>query len=264
MGRSQSVYRSSRLVGFLLLTVGIVYIVMRIYASFEEGFQTLDASTCRVTTDVQGMRVWLCGTKGDAVQLNLNECTVPSECGADTTRLQKVDGLCYRSDPPYTSTFVCYDRPAPTVLDPVFGIKESIALEDDPAPDLHMTTYKTTCRSMPAAIRTLYNSFLSTNVLYKSVREEVTTLSMTAQNLSNLYSDYCSATANSNVQRVCPVVLQTASTLHVYSQDTNLLAALRLVETANNQMSNLLYINVANGISGFSEACIPPIPDVPI
>jgi len=171
---SKKVTISQKIFIFLLITVGIVFILLQVYRSVREGFQTNTDTSCKDET-INGRKIYLCGTKDEA----LSELNNMSDSSYDNTAVCYTDINSeenYRNDnfgigssnlP--TKFYTCFSRPAVEIFDPTSGVKFPISELDDIQPESGIATLQTNCALYNGAFQTYFNSYIRTSSILGSV-----------------------------------------------------------------------------------------------
>lgn len=253
MGRpSPIIQRYGKLVGFLVLTVGIVWIVVQLTTRMQEGFQTT-AATCPPTEGcepkrmIAGIQTYLCADSTAALGKTYETGVLSS------------DRICYRAASGDSNCqFTCFDRPAPVTIDFDTGIPMSIDPSDDPAPYTNNAMFDTTCKTLPRDFIELKKTYNTTRDLRNNVEHEVKTLVDTGNILSNLYTTYCRPTPTRDpLKKVCDRLSESIQIVDANAKNPNLSTLQFLTREAAGQMSNLLFIKAEA-----ARNLIPCIPSI--
>jgi hypothetical protein len=172
---SKKVTISQKIFIFLLLTVGIVFILLQVYHSVREGFQSTDDGVLCDRKEINGRPTYLCETKEAALsQIGNMDRTVDVDiavCYTDIdTNNSNINGNfgIGASNLP-TKFYICYDRPPLLVFDPTAGVMLSMLEIDDPQPDSATTSFRANCAAYNGAFQTYFNSYLKTSSILGSV-----------------------------------------------------------------------------------------------
>jgi len=101
---SKSLDIKIRIVLFIICSVGILYVSMKLFYQPTEGFQTIIDNCTLDTTTYKGKRVWKCNTEADALVL-FHDTSVT---------INEADQVCFPTPNPVINTsnyFTCYQRP---------------------------------------------------------------------------------------------------------------------------------------------------------
>ena len=173
-----------RIILFLLCTVGILYITMRLLYRNYEGFQA--SGNCSYNTSLfPGKSVYLCPTDDDAtglfsdVSLNLNSN----------------DGVCYKASDKF---YTCYQRPPATNFDFTSGVYVQIKHIDDTSPDDAINNMEQICATSNAENLRISTIYQSTLAYQKGVTGVINTISNAVSQLSNISTSYCTGISASD------------------------------------------------------------------
>jgi len=178
-----------RILLFLLCTIGILYIAMRLFYQVDtEGFQVVSQDNCVLDNNFQGSgkRVWECPTYTASIQL-LTDTSIT---------LSDTDSVCYLTpnpDYPTSNYYTCYQRPSGSNFNPSDGVyyPTSAVSPPDQTPGAIIGDMNQLCSDYKTEGAKIFYG-ISTS---KIVQDQITTASddiLHATNtLSNLSTQYC-------------------------------------------------------------------------
>jgi hypothetical protein len=179
--------------GFLILSLGILYLCQFLSIKINEGFIS---TKCPSTVLSDGRTMYLCDTEINAISI-LTDGANPI---ADT------DGVCISTTTFGNNYFTCYDRPPGLVFDSDFGVyrKSNPILDEDTTPDIiapnidaacasfNLTTFQTIMgiKSTILIKNVVSNIILSTTV-YKNMLNNISTKKCRFDDSTKLSLDIC-------------------------------------------------------------------------
>jgi hypothetical protein len=234
-----------RVVAFLLLGVGIVYIVLFIQAYFStisEGFQV--GTSCEQKI-IGGRNTYLCPDENDAYSLVV----------AGTT-----DAVCYAdSNINYSTTvgsigFTCYDTKGEPQFDSVRGvyIPFNPITDSDPMPGIGINDYNIGVNSFLSG----YNSFSKSYRDTENMRSSVSTLGLVNINLvqnrlQTLSTSYCVAGATRTHINECSAITSALNTTGSIINDDSVNSLFYINSTLTKSASTIKYNFYNNFMQSF-------------
>jgi len=174
---SKKVTISQKIFIFLLLTVGIVFILLQVYRSVREGFQSTDDIACE-RKEINGRKIFLCDTRDAALSqlINMRDDSFADVgvCYADIQYDSNIAGYSNfnfgigASNLP-TKFYTCFNRPPGLEFDTTNGTKIPISEFDDLQPESGVNILKTNCAAYNGAFQTYFNSYIKTSSILGSV-----------------------------------------------------------------------------------------------
>jgi hypothetical protein len=183
--RSKRLDVKIRIILFLICTIGILYISMRLFSSSQEGFQTDMAHGCVYdTTTFPGIQGWFCKTEASAALIQSDSNIV----------LRPIDQVCYLTPNPDNATsnyYTCYRRPPTNNFSALEGHYYDLPFNEDTTPNDIITDIKGVCNDFTTEGKKLEHS-ISTGVNYQSsilgVSKQIT---VDTSNLQTISTTYC-------------------------------------------------------------------------
>lgn len=225
---------------FLLITVGIVYIVLQIIFQpsprISEGFQT---PLCPMQV-INNRNTYLCDNSNRALALS-----VDSNIGLN-------DSICYNDSDSLTSVqtggvyYICYDRPAPLYFNEKIGATTRLAAYDDMAPESAIDSGNANCSAYNGPYKDLYKTYTGTSTLISIVDAQgLSNIEANMNLLSNMSNTHCARPptdpAMINVCRSINVGIQAFSMIYNSDEPNSLKNVSRNMNNAKNIMSNQYY-----------------------
>lgn len=238
--------RVANIVGFLLVTVGIVYAIyvlwLRLQEPGVEGFEAPAENCTPNMTLFPGSPTYLCKIKAMA------ETQIAALDSYDRSTI-----ICYTT-PELTKggRYVCYNRPPPMQLNMDLGIREPVnaAVGDDPVPDLLPDVLKTTCDSYGTIYKAVYDNLSSVWNLNNQTNWGIQTLQQTKTALSNLYVTKCTPAPIGKWTTVCNTLSNAIVDLGRHETNPKLVDAQRTTQQALDAMSSLLTTEIVPAFDG--------------
>ena len=234
-----------KIFGFLIFSVGILYICQFFTHALEEGFQTstvsppltgealtyvTDTARCTVTYD-SGRNVILC-PNSNAANLVFKRMT--------STLVGDYDNVCITSADFSSNYYTCYTRPAPPVFNDLYGIFRPFdpVIDEDTMPSDIAPSIDTFCASYGTTTIKINKGITLTLSTYKSVNATIYSTTVYATILNSLINTYCGATSE-NMDTQCSN-LRTAYTYVTGVVDaTGLRQAQAVVKDSLDSLSNM-------------------------
>jgi hypothetical protein len=181
--KSKRLHIIIQIVGFLLCSVGILYICQFFTNTFEEGFQaTVAGSSCSQITNA-GRKVWMCDTDSDAIVV-LNDISNNLTGSNDNVCIK------YEDNPKY---YTCYTQPPDRVYDDIYGVyrKSDPILDDDTMPTDLIPSIDSLCSSSNNIVPLIINGIRSTVGVIGKVRDVITITEGYATKITRYIDTYC-------------------------------------------------------------------------
>lgn len=238
---------------FLLITVGIVFLVVQIRSrfAFKERFQTQTQTqdVCRAyytkcglyTIPDDGRKILLCqesgGQTGQEIALEfLNMCDTTALRSLDPTNLSTwnpLDAVCYSQRTSAGDVYICYDRPPPLVYDQVVGGNITQDPNDDLVPEQNARSVTDACDTYQTVTNMLFRTFSTTTMNKAKVSNGLASLKDARNQVSTLYTARCNGALTGQRQIACTSIqnflTSTADTSNIQKleeYETTLAAAL--------------------------------------
>jgi hypothetical protein len=187
--RSKQLDIKIRIFLFLLCTIGILYISMKLlyrpilYRPNFEAFQTKDNCVYDLAI-LNGRGVWKCPTEFDAMNL----------FGDNTVKLNDSDAVCYLTpnpSKPDIKYYTCYQRPPATTFNPVDGNNIPNSYLGDSSPMNIITDIDQVCSDYNALNVSFITALQSTSSYQALISTASHNVNGTTSNLSNISTQYC-------------------------------------------------------------------------
>ena len=183
--RSKRLDTKIRIILFLLCTIGILYISVKLlYKPCFEGFQTYNK--CEYDTVLlPGRGMWKCPSQLDAMAL-LTDTNIPP--------LNQNDAICYLTpnpEDPNKKYYTCYQRPAGLSFDVNEGVYVPNNSLDDTSPATIVSDTMQLCASYNGNLGRFVTIVLSTAMYQENISNASDNVSGTVTILTNISSSYC-------------------------------------------------------------------------
>jgi hypothetical protein len=175
-----------RILLFIICSVGILYISMRLFYKQTEGFQQVTDNCLLDTTTFPGKRVWECPTNSDAVSLFYD----------NNAKINLTDQVCFPTPNPTVDTsnyFTCYQRPAGKSFNFVTGVSVDSNSVLDQTPFGIENDMSQVCSDYNGETARFVNILNSTIAYQQIVSTASGRVSFTTNQLISLSSTYCVA-----------------------------------------------------------------------
>ena len=234
-----------KIFGFLIFSVGILYICQFFTQALEEGFQTTTVSPpltgepltyvtntakCTITYD-SGRNIILCPNSNAA---NLVFSRMKSTLVGD------YDNVCITSADFSSNYYTCYTRPSQPVFNDLYGIfrpfdpqidNDTMAEDLAPSIDTFCASYNTTTLKVNKAIA-------STQRIYDTITNTVYSTNIYTSILNNLIVTYCTAT-NEYMDKQCTNLRAAYTYVRAVPNTTGLAQARNAVKDSLDSLSNI-------------------------
>lgn len=236
--------RIANVVGFLLITVGIVYAIVMLWFQLQrppalEGFQ---AGCLKDTTTFPGSPLYLCPTQALAqTMLSYTDSYDRSTIICYTTpKLEK------------ESRYVCYNRPPPLELNTDTGVLEPIfaAGGDDPVPFELPEVLQTTCDSYGSIYAAVVKNLSNVAELRATADWGAKTIQDTKVALETIRDANCSPARSTKWTTICGLLSNAVASFDAYSKDSNLVQAQTTAREVMDSISSLLTTDIEPAFRG--------------
>lgn len=275
---SKKVTISQKIFIFLLVTVGIVFILLQVYRSVREGFQTnTDDIKCElvklgnvkdpVTGEVMGDKeTYICDTRDDAIsQINAMKGPSFNNIGVcytdirydDTTQTYSNANFFAAASNVSTTFYTCFQRPVPEVFDINAGVKFPIEELEDTQPAAGTASVQTNCSAYNGTFQTYFTSYIKTSSIlgsintigYSNIASSINVLSTVSTQKCVSANDTISNTSNirgvnNTAEGVCNSISTGISYFRAMSNDTgpeSLKTLTGVIGESKNMLSNQVY-----------------------
>jgi hypothetical protein len=205
---SKKVTISQKIFIFLLITVGIVFILLQVYRSVREGFDTttIDVNCKLIDHPVNGRQIYMCVSREEALSqlINMKDesfadvavCYADIRHNDDTNADSNYNFGIGASNLP-TVFYTCFDRPAHLQFDASAGIKVPVDDIDDPQPEYGVNTLQTNCAAYNGAFQTYFKNYIKTSSILGSINTiGFSNIASSINVLSNVSSQKCVGSPN--------------------------------------------------------------------
>lgn len=178
--------------GFLILSVGILYLCQFMSTKINEGFQSIDCPS--ITQD--GRKIYLCD----------NQVQVDSALASDTSPFSSSnDNICISTTTFGNNYYTCYDRPPGQVYDSNFGVYRDVnpLIDDDPTPSMIAPNIDGACLAFNVNTIESIKAIRSTMYVRDIVNTAIVQITGYVTSLNAIYTNKCSPAANSNLSNLC-------------------------------------------------------------
>jgi hypothetical protein len=239
---------------FLLITVGILYLLLRVQRATREPFVATRAEYNDCDTKIKkcqkynlpdGNEAYFCrdGDSGDTGQLRaediLNCDDQPSDKinPANIPALGSGNAVCYQKGTQGGSIYVCYDRPPPIYYDPNLDTYVNQNYLDDPVPGQLESLLPTTCATYQTTLSMLYNAFSKITENKQKMDSGISMMEYVKSEVQKVYNQYCSPTMPDGPKKV---QCQTLNTFLTDAPITDNITKLKGIQISMmNALSNL-------------------------
>lgn len=186
---------------FLLITVGILFVLMRIQKATKEPFVSpdrvgrcsQDLAACGSKQLSDGKNVYLCDTEDRA--LNILECDddVSDLLSPDNVKLLGLsDAVCYVKKIDNRDVYICHNRPPPRVYEP--PPVDAMILQspyDDMVPSQLEDILPPTCDTYQTITAQVFRNFSTMTLNKNKVDSGLGIIQNVRTEMSNLYTRHC-------------------------------------------------------------------------
>jgi hypothetical protein len=261
---------------FLLLTIGIVFILQRIHRFTREPFVLQELSyecrratgECSEVTLSDGKKGFLCEsgaskTAEDRV-LDILDCDDTPEDKSNPRNVKILDGsdaVCYKKNLSGTDAFICYNRPPPLVYNSDLDRMESQMPEEDTVPQQLETILPTTCASYQGLVTYVFRYFSTLTVNKSKVDSGVARMDDAKAKVKLLYDTYCAtgATLTAQQKSVCDMI----GNFNTDATTATKIARLRDVQSTINESLNTIRTYYTDDIVRGYATLGCPEPNIP-
>jgi hypothetical protein len=221
-----------KIFGFLVFSIGILYICQFFTKTLEEGFTTTLPTECQEVQD-SGRKIILCDslTAGKAV-FNLTNLSsiLPG----------KNDNVCVGSVEFGTKYHTCFTRPGPPVYNDVYGIYRAFdpLVDNDTLPTDLLPSVDAFCTSYYTNALKINRGIVSTVAVLKVIRDTITGTSNYQNQIGALRVVHCENPTGSMVDS-CSNIMVAYDSLINTPTFTKLITASNVVQTSLNDLSNI-------------------------
>lgn len=181
--------------GFLIFSVGILYLCQFFSVKLNEGFLS---SECPYTTLTDGRIIYRCDTQTQAEKILDN---IPENLPSSN------DNVCIATNTFGSNYYTCYERPPQMVYDSNFGVylPSDPILYEDTMPSVLEPNIDTACASFTANTAVAIKGIKSTEIISSVIHSIIFSTNVYVTNLSNISTQYCKATLTltPNMSRFC-------------------------------------------------------------
>jgi hypothetical protein len=261
---SKKVTISQKIFIFLLITVGIVFLLLQVYRSVREGFDNdirckildLGASVSENGGEPAGRKTYVCETRDEALNqlMNMRDDSFNNYavCYTDiviTSNTISNGNFAIGGSNISTTFYTCFDRPPRLEFDTTTGTKLPIADMDDQQPLTGVNTLQANCSAYNGAFQTYFNSYIKTSSILGSVNTiGYSNIASSINVLSTVSSQKCKSgnPGTNTAVKICDSINDGITRFINISNDTtspNSLSNLKsvLIESKN-VLSNQMYM----------------------
>jgi hypothetical protein len=202
--KSNRLYIILKIFGFLIISIGILFICQFFTKTLEEGFQASGApsgpsipSQCKITRD-SGRKLILCPTENDALTVFNN---------MSNNLPEKYDNVCITNDKFLSNYYTCYTRPGQQVFNTTYGIYRDFDPkidEDDLAFNL-VPSIETFCASYYTNTQKIIKGIASTQAVVDNLSNIRLKTSLYSSALNNMINVYCMP-PKAGMESICSVI----------------------------------------------------------
>ena len=222
-----------KIFGFLVFSIGILYICQFLTGALEEGFTTDDLpSECREVQD-SGRKIILCDslTAGQAIfKLSNVKSILPG----------KYDNVCVGSTEFGTKYHTCFTRPGPPVYNDVYGIYRDFDpdVDDDTLPTELLPSIDSFCTSYYTNTSKINRGIVSTVAVLKIISDTITGTATYQTQIAALKLVNCENPTGKMVDSCSNINIAYNSLINAPAF-TNIITASNVVQNSLNDMSNM-------------------------
>jgi hypothetical protein len=230
-----------KIFGFLIFSIGILYICQFFTKTLEEGFsktiegfavpQELLPEGCQEIADA-GRNIILCPTETSAETVFKN---VPKNL------LKKYDNVCVAASQFSSIYYTCYTRPAPKIYNDKYGIyrdADPVADEDTMPNDL-LPSIDTFCASYATNTTKVNRGIVSTATYLNTINDTISNTTKYKNDIVGLKTLYCNNPIPASMTRQCNSINIAFESLNNMAAATQLSAARNAVQTSLDSLSNI-------------------------
>jgi hypothetical protein len=223
-----------KIFGFLIISIGILFICQFFTKTLEEGFatqaQNITAAGCSLVAD-SGRNLILCPDSNAAFSLQGDLATnLPNE----------YDNICITNGRFSSNYYTCYTRPAAPVYNDTYGVYRDFdpTIDDDTAPFDLAPSIDSFCTSYDTNSAKVIRGLHSTIEIYGRLTSAVLTTNTNIARLNFLKQQYCNPVIP-GMEDECSQLSASYQTISALPASQGLNAATAATSIALNSLSNL-------------------------
>jgi len=216
-----------KIFGFLVFSIGILYICQFFTETLEEGFAI--PRDCKEVQD-SGRKLLLCASSNAANIVFDNTSNLPG----------KYDNVCVGSGEFGTDYYTCYTRPGPPVYNDTYGIYRPFdpKVDNDTLPTDLLPSIDTFCSSYDTNTLKVNRGIASTLAVLNVIRDTGSNTIIYQNQVRTLKQLYC-GTPNGKMVNTCSNINVAYNSLTAPAATANLTAASNAVQNSLNSLSNM-------------------------